>query len=175
LVPGETLRLLLVSAYEETRDTVGEALAKRAGDHRLYWVSQADLAASRAEDVLPHVVLVDDEPGGANPVTLIGQLAGRLPRAAILAMVDGGDLDTARRAMLAGARAFVTKPLNSDELLGALQQVLVQKSPRRSSRRCRSRMAASSPSAPRRAAPAGPSWPPTPPSRCGRGRANRWR
>jgi pilus assembly protein CpaE len=127
LVPGETLRLLLVSAHEEMRNTVSEALARRAGDHRLYWVSQADLAASRAEDVLPHIVLVDDEPGGANPVTLIGQLAGRLPRAAILAMVEGNDLDMARRAMLAGARAFVTKPLDGEELLGALRQVLAQK------------------------------------------------
>ena len=128
IVQGETLRLLLVSAYEETRNTVGEALAKRAGDHRLYWVSQADLAAARAEDVLPHVVLVDDEPGGANPVTLIGQLAGRLPRAAIVAMVDQGDLNTARQAILAGARAFVTKPLDPDEFLATLRQVLAGRS-----------------------------------------------
>jgi pilus assembly protein CpaE len=73
------------------------------------------------------VVLVDDEPGEADPVTLIGQLVGRLPRAAILAMVDGSNVEMARQAMLAGARAFITKPLDAEELLGALQQVLAQK------------------------------------------------
>jgi hypothetical protein len=36
LTSGETLRLLLVSAHEAMRDEIGEALAGRLGDHRLY-------------------------------------------------------------------------------------------------------------------------------------------
>ncbi len=127
LVPGETFRVLLVSAQEEARNALGEALAGRVDDHRLYWVSQADLAFARATDVLPHVVLVDDDLGGANPVTLIGQLAGKLPRTAILALVNRDAMRMAREAVLAGARGFVIKPVDGNELMAALRQVLAQR------------------------------------------------
>jgi pilus assembly protein CpaE len=124
LVAGETLRILLVSARESIRDEVGQALTGRAGDYRLYWVSQSDLAPVRATDVIPHVVLVDDELGGPDPVTIIGQLATRLPRTAILALVVADAMTTARQAVLTGARGFVIKPIDPDELLTALRQVL---------------------------------------------------
>jgi pilus assembly protein CpaE len=133
LVPGETLRVLLVSTSEEARDEVGASLAGRAGDHRLYWVSQPDLAPVRASDLLPHVVLVDDSLDNANIVTLIGQLIARVPQAAILALVAPEDMLTARQAVLAGARAFVTKPVQPEELLGALRQVLMGRAAPRAS------------------------------------------
>lgn len=124
LISGETLRVLLVSAVQRARDEVGEALAGRAGEHRLYWVSQPDLAPVRAQDLLPHVILVDDALGGANAVSLIRQLATRVPGAAMLALVERDAMDQARQVMLAGARGFVTKPLQADELVATLQQVL---------------------------------------------------
>jgi pilus assembly protein CpaE len=124
LVPGETLRVLLISARDGARDEVGEALAGRVGDHRLYWVSQADLAPSRAEDLLPHVILVDDDQGGANPITLISQLRARLPAAAVLVLVSADALQLARQAVLAGARAFLTRPLDQEELVAAIRQVV---------------------------------------------------
>jgi pilus assembly protein CpaE len=124
LVAGETLRVLLVSPREIDRDAVAVALRGRAGEHRLYWISQPDLAAVRAADLIPHVVLVDDDLGGQNPAQLIGQLAQRLPRAAIIAMVGASAMGMARQAVLAGARAFVTKPVNPDELAVVIRQVL---------------------------------------------------
>lgn len=124
LVPGESLRVLLVSVSEQARDQVSAALAGRAGNHRLYWVSQPDLAPVRAGDLLPHVILVDDELGGALPAMLIGQLIVRAPQAKILALVRGDSITGAREAVLAGARAFVTKPVQADDLVNALRQVL---------------------------------------------------
>ena len=122
----EVLRLLLVSVQESVRDEVVEALTGRAGDYRLYWVSQPDLAPARGGDLLPHVVLVDDELGGANPVTLVSQLDARLPQAAILVLVAPENLVTARQAVLAGARGFLTKPVQPVELTSALRQVLTK-------------------------------------------------
>ncbi len=124
LVAGETLRVLLVSTSEEVREAVGEALTGRAGDHRLYWVSQPDLAPVRAQDLLPHVVLVDDDLGGINPVSLVTQLVTRIPGAAILALVPEDAMSLSRQAVLAGARAFVVKPIHAEELISALRQVL---------------------------------------------------
>ena len=78
------------------------------------------------------MLLVDDELGGADPVKLVGQLAAQLPQAAILALVRPDDMSAARQAVLAGARAFITKPVNPEELVAALRQVLAGRAaPRR--------------------------------------------
>ena len=124
LIAGETTRILLVSAAEAMRDEVGEALTGRAGDYRLFWVSQAELAAGRAADLLPHIILVDDALGGTSPSALVRQLGARVPGAAILALLDPGALGEAREAVLAGARAFIIKPLHPTEFVATLRQVV---------------------------------------------------
>jgi pilus assembly protein CpaE len=124
LIAGETTRILLVSTAEAMRDEVGEALTGRAGDYRLFWVSQAELAAVRAADLLPHIILVDDALGGTSPSALVSQLGVRLPGAAILALLDPGALGEAREAVLAGARAFIIKPLHPTEFVATLRQVV---------------------------------------------------
>jgi pilus assembly protein CpaE len=127
LISGETLRVLLVSRQEAVRDEVGEVLAGRAGEHRLYWVSQPDLAGVRAQDLLPHVVVVDDDLGGANPVTLISQLSVRLPTAALLVLVGADGVAVARQAVLSGARGFVMKPIQPEEFIAGLRQMLASR------------------------------------------------
>jgi pilus assembly protein CpaE len=126
---GESLRILLISAEEEARDEVDRALVGWRGQQRLFWVSQPDLAVSRAQDLLPHVVLVDNELAGAHPIALIRELTRRLPGAAIVALVSGEAMGLAREAVLAGARGFVVKPLQADELVITLREVVRQRGP----------------------------------------------
>jgi pilus assembly protein CpaE len=126
---GQALRILLVSTQEGARDDMVRALAAWSGDQRLFWVSQPDLAPSRVEDVVPHVIVVDDELGGAHALSLIKELAGRAPGAAVLALVRPEGLGQAREAVLAGARGFVTKPVQASELVPTLRQVLVPRAP----------------------------------------------
>jgi len=124
LVPGETLQILLVSPREEMRSQVANLLAGRMADYRLHWVAQPELALVRAADLLPHIILVDDELGETSPALLIGQLSARAPGVAILAVVGRDAMALARQAVFAGARGFVTKPLDAEEFLNALRQVL---------------------------------------------------
>ncbi len=127
LIAGETLRILLVSHDNDMRDIVTDALSGRIGDYRLYWVAQPDLAASRAEDLLPHVVIVDDALDGAPVAGAVKQVVARSPSALTVVMVEGNAISAARDSMLAGARGFITKPLQAEELVAALQQVLAQR------------------------------------------------
>ena len=148
---GQILRILVVSAYEETREQVGKALQGWPTSHRIYWVAQAQLAQARAHDIIPHVILVDDSLGTAMVVSTIRALSVQVPSAVVLALVDAEavarDLDApvedtvsaarargqaisqARQAVLAGARGFVTKPLQADELIATLQQALAARRP----------------------------------------------
>jgi pilus assembly protein CpaE len=121
---GQTLRILLVSARDEARQEVGEALSGWSGDHRVFWVSQPDLASARAQELVPHIILVDDTLGRASPVHAIKDLSAHVPAAPILALISEGSMSLAGQVVLAGARAFVGKPLQGDELLTTLRQVI---------------------------------------------------
>jgi len=123
------LRILLISGQEDLRDEVGQALGLWTGDYRLYWVAQPDLAVSRAEELAPQIILVDDDLAGVSAVSLIRDLSARVPGSAILALEDGNAVAKASQAVLAGARSFVTKPLRPDDLATILRQVLTQKPP----------------------------------------------
>ncbi|MFC2023691.1 CpaE family protein [Chloroflexota bacterium] len=123
-VSGQSLRILMVSALEEARDELEDALAGWSGDHELFWVTQPELASRRAEDVMPDVVLVDDTLGGASVKSLIRELATRVPSAAVLVLVQAEAIGQARQAVLAGARGFLTKPLEPIDLVATLREAL---------------------------------------------------
>jgi pilus assembly protein CpaE len=129
LISGETLRVLLVSVDETARDDVAEALAGRLGDYRLYYVSQPELAAQRAADLIPHVILLDDALGTSSVTGLIRQLIASAPAAAIVILVAADAVSLTREAVLAGARGFVHKPLDPEELAASLRQVVSRVSP----------------------------------------------
>lgn len=106
------------------RDEVAEALSGWSGSPHLFWVSQPGLAPARAQDLLPHVILVDDALGGVQAIPLIRELVADVPGAAILPLVGEEAMGQARQAVLAGARGFLTKPLQADELVTTLRQTL---------------------------------------------------
>lgn len=122
---GQILQVLLVSTQEPLRDQVRRALTNgRVQDFRLHWVSEPRLAVSRAQDLLPHVILVDDVLDGADPIPLIRKLASSVSSAAILFLVGRESTSEASQAVLVGAHSFITKPLLGEELAATLLQVL---------------------------------------------------
>jgi len=125
--PGDILRILLISSREGLRDEIGQALQVRNGDYQLYWVAQPGLALSRAEELVPQVVLVDDDLVGVSATSICRDLSARVPGAIIIALVEADAVSKASQAVLAGARGFVTKPLRPDDLTMTLRQVLRQK------------------------------------------------
>src|SRR5215208_6822729 len=95
LISGEPLRVLLVSPHSRQREEVGDAL-QGAGEHRFYWVSQPDLALTRAQGLAPHVVLVDDDLAGSDPATLVRRLAQGLSESELLLLAEPGSLSVAQ-------------------------------------------------------------------------------
>ena len=122
------ISILLVSTRRASRDEVAQILEGERADTRLFWVSQPELAVVRAQDLAAQIILVDDDLGGASPAALIQDLSSRIPDAAILALVDADAMGLAREALLAGARAFVTRPLKSNDISSALRQIIARPS-----------------------------------------------
>jgi pilus assembly protein CpaE len=132
LMQGQTLRILLVSTQQETEEKIRTILSNgRFMNHRLHWVAQPNIANVRARDLLPHIILVDDDLGGIDPIPIIRQLAASVSNAAILFLVEKDNTSEASQAVLVGARSFIAKPFEPDELLLTLNQVLAwQRVPR---------------------------------------------
>ena len=124
LRPSGTLRVLLVAEQETLRNEFATLLRRYAGDHALYWVAQPDLAARRAMEVLPHVALLDDSFGAAPLTRAVKAIIANVPGTAVLAVVHENGLGTAREAVLAGARGFITKPLVDEDAWATIRQVM---------------------------------------------------
>ena len=123
LLSGDLLRVLLVSPSSATRTELGDGLSG-AGELRYYWISQPDLALARAQNLAPHVIVVDDDLGDARPNDLVRDLVSGVPGAVVMALVRPDSLEAARAMVLAGARAILTKPIQPDLLIGTLRQSL---------------------------------------------------
>jgi pilus assembly protein CpaE len=122
---GQTLRILLVTAQQNTEEKIRKILSNgRFMNHRLHWVAQPNLAQVRARDLLPHIILVDDDLEGLDPIPIIRQLAASVSNAAILFMVEKENTSEASQAVLVGARSFISKPFEADDLILTLNQVL---------------------------------------------------
>ena len=78
-------------------------------------------------DLLPHVIFVDDALGGAPQAQLVKQLVQAAPASPILVLVAENAVATARPAIVAGARSFVTKPINEIDFVSNLREILAQK------------------------------------------------
>ena len=132
LMQGQILRILLVTTQQDTEEKIRKILTTgRFMNHRLHWVAQPNSANVRARDLLPHIILVDDDLDGLDPIPIIRQMASSVSNAAILFLVDKDNTSEASQAVLVGARSFVTKPFEPDELLLTLNQVLAwQRVPR---------------------------------------------
>ena len=78
-------------------------------------------------DLLPHLIFVDEALGGASPAQLIKQLAQAAPASPILVLVAESAVATARPSIVAGARSFVTKPINEVDFASNLREILAQK------------------------------------------------
>ncbi|MGC9350028.1 MAG: AAA family ATPase [Anaerolineae bacterium] len=125
LIEGQVLQILLVTTSEGVRDQVGNALSNGLSrPYRMHWVAEPNLAFVRAQDLLPHVILVDDELDGADPIPIIRKLAASVSNAVILFLVQKEHAGEASQAVLVGARSFITKPLVGEDLVMTLHQVL---------------------------------------------------
>jgi len=106
---AKTARVLIVDEDLEGRGDVQRRLVRSQ-----FVVAGASgygaQAASLASEVTPEAVLVGVEEPLARPLQTIEALCGVLPHVPVIAYSSRTDAETARRAVLAGARDYLTKP-----------------------------------------------------------------
>ncbi|MBN1261032.1 MAG: response regulator, partial [Anaerolineae bacterium] len=76
-----------------------------------------------ASSIRPDVVLMDINLPGIDGITATGKLLEVSPATQVVMLSVQGESDYMRRAMMAGARDYLTKPPSADELLDAIHRM----------------------------------------------------
>ncbi len=123
-------RILVVDQDFETRAELQKGLV-RASFIVVGGVGYGAEALSLADELKPNVVLVGIEDPPARALQTIESLSELLPDSPIVAYSSQSDAESARRAVVAGARDYLTKPLKTDDVIKAVQTALSQQERRR--------------------------------------------
>jgi len=119
---GEKIRVIIVDDVSETRENVRKLLQFEA-DVEVVGVARTGKEAIQiSQDMQPDVVLMDINMPDMDGISATEAIRLKQPAVQVVILSVQGDQNYMRRAMLAGARDFLTKPPMGDELISAIRR-----------------------------------------------------
>ena len=122
-MPGSTIRVLIVDDVAESRDNVEKLLRFEPDIQVVGKASRGQEGIDLAVSLHPDVVLMDLHMPDMDGIEATMQLTARVPSTSVIMMSVQNEPDVLRRAMLAGAREFLSKPFSLDELITSVRHV----------------------------------------------------
>lgn len=122
MASGQKTRVLIVDDIAETRENVRKLLQFEVD------IEVAGVAKSGKEGIElsqesdPDVILMDINMPDMDGISATEAIRKKLPHVQVIILSVQGDQNYMRRAMLAGARDFLTKPPMADELISAIRR-----------------------------------------------------
>jgi DNA-binding NarL/FixJ family response regulator len=117
-----SLRLLLVDAPTLHRRCLAAFLSRRRGIRIIGETGNGRKAVCQAQSLRPDVVLVEPEVPDGGP-QLVASLSGAAPGIAVLVLTLGSDNRSARHMLLAGARGYLRKDCEPQDIVRAIERV----------------------------------------------------
>jgi pilus assembly protein CpaE len=118
----EKTRVLVVDDVAETRENIRKLLQFEADIEVVGAARTGKEAVQLTDELKPDVILMDINMPDMDGITATEMIRQRNPVAQIVILSVQGDPNYMRRAMLAGARDFLTKPPMADELISAVRR-----------------------------------------------------
>lgn len=132
-------RILVVDDEASARGALSEILSDEG--YKVRTAADGFRALAAVDEFAPDVILTDLKMPGMDGLSLLERLQTDQADTAVILMTAFGAVESAVEAMRAGAADYLTKPLNSDELLVVLERCLEGVSLRREARRLRQQLA----------------------------------
>jgi pilus assembly protein CpaE len=120
---SERIRVLVVDDIAETRENLRKLLSFDAGIEVVGAASSGREGIELAKEYEPHIVLMDINMPDMDGITATETILQEVPMTQVVMLSVQGETDYLRRAMLAGARDFLTKPPTGDELMSTIRRV----------------------------------------------------
>jgi len=119
---GDKIRVVIVDDIAETRENIRKLL-QFENDMEVVGVGRTGREGIEvSKELKPDVVLMDINMPDLDGITATEMIRRAVPFAQIVILSVQGDPNYMRRAMLAGARDFLTKPPTVDELTSAIRR-----------------------------------------------------
>ena len=121
-MPGEKIRVLIVDDVSETRENV-KKLLQFENDAEVVGIARTGKEAIQiSQELNPDVVLMDINMPDMDGIAATEAIRANQPSIQVIILSVQSDQNYMRRAMLAGARDFLTKPPMGDELISAIRR-----------------------------------------------------
>lgn len=120
--PG-TIRILLVDDHDFFREGMRGLLATVPGTDVVAEASSGEAAIALATKLQPDVVLMDLKMSGINGIDATRQIVATSPHVGVLVLTMFEDDDWVFAAMKAGARGYLLKGSNQEEIVRAIRAV----------------------------------------------------
>jgi pilus assembly protein CpaE len=121
-MPGQKIRVLIVDDIADTRENVRKLLTFEADIEVAGAARSGREAIQLTKELSPDVVLMDINMPDMDGITATEAIRQQTPATQIVILSVQNDANYMRRAMLAGARDFLTKPPMADELVSAIRR-----------------------------------------------------
>ena len=121
-MPGEKVRVMIVDDVSETRENVRKLLQFESDVDVVGVARTGKEAIQLSLDLNPDVVLMDINMPDMDGISATEAIRSKQPSVQVVILSVQGDQNYMRRAMLAGARDFLTKPPMGDELISAIRR-----------------------------------------------------
>lgn len=123
----DVIRVLVVDDVAATADHVSRLLSFEADVQVVGSARSGQDAIKLAHELHPDIVLMDINMPGLDGIETTERLTRELPSTATVMMSVQAEGEYLRRSMLAGARGYLVKPFNADELVESLRGVFARK------------------------------------------------
>jgi pilus assembly protein CpaE len=119
---GDKIRVIIVDDVSETRENVRKLLQFESDVDVVGMARTGKEAIQLSQELNPDVVLMDINMPDMDGITATEAIRSQQPAVQVVILSVQSDQNYMRRAMLAGARDFLTKPPMGDELISAIRR-----------------------------------------------------
>ena len=124
---SEKIKVIIVDDLETTRESVIKLLQFEPNVTLVAEARTGVEAIETVRNLRPDIVLMDINMPDMDGITASQRITGEFPDTQVIMMSVQSETDYIRRAMVAGARDFLTKPFSLDELLTAIHNAYQRK------------------------------------------------
>ena len=119
----QQITILLVDDIPETRENIKKLLAFESDMKVVGVASNGREGLEQASLLKPNIIIMDSNMPDMDGLQATSMINKSVPQSAVIMMSVQDDADYMRRAMLAGARDFLAKPVNIDDLTNTIRTV----------------------------------------------------
>ncbi len=120
---SKRIRVIIIDDIGETRENLRKLLSFEPDLEVVGAAAGGAQGIELAEELAPDVVLMDVNMPEMDGITATEKLLQEVPATQVVMLSVHGESDYLRRAMLVGARDYITKPASGDELVNTIHRV----------------------------------------------------